>query len=204
WWSKGTLSQTVGETLAADAATGYVSCSEPVFYVLNIESEGTPLVLGTDYDIYMDPDGSHNADVRIINPAYLGASINMTYLATNDAHGYYPGGLSWQDAFEGAGMYYATDFTPGTGGYLSLKRNPFYPMETPPLGEVDFIKKPNGCYKIDIFDVVLAISAYGTQGSSEPDSKWLPGADLAYPGGQIDIFDIVTIASKYGTEWGCP
>jgi len=135
WWSKGTLSQTVTETLTADAVTGYVSCTEPVFWVVSAESVGTPLVLDTDYDIYMDPDGPHNADVRIINPSYLGASVNITYLATNDALGYYLGGLSWQDAFEGAGMYYATDFVPGAGGYLSLKRNPYYPMETPRLAK---------------------------------------------------------------------
>jgi len=204
WWSKGSLSQTITETLSADAITGYVSCTEPVFMVLSASSEGIPLVLGTDYDIYMDPDGPHNADVRIINGAYLGASVNITYLAAGDATGYYPGGLPWQDAFEGAGMYYAVDFVPGIGGYLTLKRNPFYPMDTPPLGEVDFTKKADGCCKIDIFDIVLAASAYGSQGIGEPDSKWFAGVDLAYPGGQIDIFDIVTIASKYGTEWDCP
>ncbi|MCK4633789.1 hypothetical protein KAT42_03070, partial [Candidatus Bathyarchaeota archaeon] len=204
WFAKGSLSQRVTETLSADNITGYISCTEPVFWVLNAKSGGTPLVLGTDYDIYKDPDGPHNADVRIINPAYLGASIDITYMATDNALGYYPGGLTWQDAFEGAGMYYATDFAPGAGGYLTLKRNPFYPLETPPLGEVDFIKKPSGCYKIDIFDIVLAASAYGTQGVGEPDSKWLAGVDLAYPGGQIDIFDVVTIASKYGAEWDCP
>ena len=204
WYSKGNLSQTVTESLTADAISGYVSCAEPVFYVLNAESEGTPLVLGTDYDIYMDPDGPHNADVRIINHSYLGASVNITYLAAGDANGYYPGGLPWQDAFEGAGMYYAVDFVPGAGGYLTLKRNPFYPMETPPIGEVDFIKKGNGCYKIDIFDIVRGVNAYGSQGISIPDAHWFPGADLAYPGGQIDIFDIVTIATKYGTEWDCP
>jgi len=203
WYNKGNLSKTVTETLTVDASTGYVSCTEPVFYVLSAESEGTPLVLGTDYDIYKDQDGPHNADVRIINHSYLGASINITYLATDDAHGYYPGCLSWQDAFEGAGMYYAVDFVPGAGGYLTLRRNPFYPMDTPPLGEVDFTKKADGCCKIDIFDVVRSVSAYASQGISVPDSNWFPGADLAYPGGRIDIFDIVTIVSNYGREWDC-
>ena len=203
WFSKGNLSQTVTENLNADAITGYVSCNEPVFWVVSCESGGTQLILGTDFDIYMDPDGPHNADVRIINPAYLGTSINITYLATNDAHGYYPASLPWQDTFEGAGMYYAVDFVPGTDGYLSLKRNPYYPMDTPPLGEVDFVKKGDGCCKIDIFDVVRSVSAYGSQGISVPDSNWFPGADLAYPGGQIDIFDIVTIVSNYGREWDC-
>jgi len=204
WFSKGTLSQTVIETLTADAVTGFVNCTEPVFYVLSAESGGTPLVVGTDYDIYMDPDGPNNADVRIINPTYLGASINITYLATDDAHGYTPGALPWNVAFEGAGMFYAIDFPSVITGFLALKRNPFYPMERPPLGEIDFLKKGSGCYKVDIFDVVMAVSAYGSQGISVPDANWFPGVDLVYPGGQIDIFDIVTIANKYGTEWDCP
>ncbi len=203
WWSKGNLSKTVTESLTADPISGYVDCSEQVFYVLNAKSEGTQLTVGVDYDIYFDPDGPHNADVRIVNSAYLGANLNLTYLATNDAHGYYPGGLSWQDCFEGAGMYYATDFNAGAGGNITLKRNPFYPTETPIIGEIDFVKKSGGCYKVDIFDVVIAASAYGSQGISIPDSHWFAGADLASPGGRIDIFDIVTVASDYGTVWDC-
>lgn len=76
-------------------------------------------------------------------------------------------------------------------------------METPIIGELDFVKKGNGCYKFDIFDIVIAATAYGSQGVEIPDPNWLPGADLAYPAGQIDIFDIVTVASNYGTEWDC-
>jgi len=204
WWSLGTLSQTITETLTADAITGYVSCTEPVFYVLSAESVGTPLTLGTDYDIYRDPDGPHNADVRIINPAYLGASIDLVYMATDDAVGDTPGNLPWQTSFEGAGMFYALDYIPLTGGFLTLKRSAFYPMERPPLGEIDFIKKGNGCYKIDIFDVVIAASAYGSQGRYVPDAHWFAGADLAPGGGKIDIFDIVTITGKYGTQFDCP
>jgi hypothetical protein len=201
WWSKGTLSQTVTDNNLVPDGNGYIGCTEPVFYVLSITGDGTPLTLGTDYNIYMDPDGPHAADVRILG-AY--ADVDVTYLATNDVQGYFPGGLSWQDALEGAGMYYATDFVAGAGGFISLKRNEFYPIETPPLGEVDYIRKAGGCFKIDIYDVVIAASAYGTQGTSVPDSKWFPGADLAYPAGQIDIYDIVTTTTKYGTEWDYP
>jgi len=205
WLRKGTLSQMITEPLTADAVTGFVSCTAPVFYVLSAESDGSPLAVGVDYDIYTTTDLKYPyVDVRIINEEYLGANINITYLAVDDAFGYFPGGLPWQDAFEGAGMYYAVDFVPDFGGHLALKRNPFFFMETPPLGEINFHKKPDGCYKVDIFDVVMAVSAYGSQGISVPDAHWVPGADLAYPGGQIDIFDIITIASKYGTEWDCP
>jgi len=82
-------------------------------------------------------------------------------------------------------------------------------METPPLGEIDFVwkwesgpKPRNGSYKIDIYDIVIAAGAYGSQGTGVPDRNWFPGADVAPSGGQVDIYDIVTIAGKYGEEWG--
>lgn len=51
--------------------------------------------------------------------------------------------------------------------------------------------------KIDIFDVVKASIAYGSQGG-EP--KWDPEADVD-PNGSIDIFDVVTVTSQYGTTY---
>jgi hypothetical protein len=74
-------------------------------------------------------------------------------------------------------------------------------MDTPPIGEIDFIRKPDGSQKVDIFDIVKAIAAYGSSGYDIFDRRWLPGTDLAPPGGQIDIFDIVTVTAQYGTEW---
>jgi hypothetical protein len=84
-------------------------------------------------------------------------------------------------------------------------------METPLLGEIDWDWKwqagprpRSGYYKIDIFDAVIANGAFGSQGTSVPDPRWFPGADVAPPGGVIDIYDIVTITSKYGQEFGQP
>jgi len=202
WYNLGSLSQTVTDNNLVPDGSGYIGCTEPVFYVLSITGDGTPLVLGTDYDIYMDPDGPHNADVRILTGPF--ADVDITYLATDDARGDTPGGIPWQQSFEGAGMFYAVAYTPLVGGSIALKRNPFYPMETPPLGEIDFLKKGTGCYKIDIYDVVIAASAYGSQAEYIPDGHWFAGADLAPSGGKIDIFDIVTITGKYGTEYDCP
>jgi hypothetical protein len=51
--------------------------------------------------------------------------------------------------------------------------------------------------KIDIFDVVKASIAYGSQGG-EPE--WDPEADLD-PNGSINIFDVVTVTSQYGTTY---
>jgi hypothetical protein len=159
----------------------------------------TDLVKGTDYwieqgDLYIDVNlpATTNIEVEYIG---LPAAFPVGYTLAN---------LPWQTTFEGAGSWYATAFTPGPGGSCTLEASRHYYMETPILGELDFVKKPNGCYKIDIFDVVKAAASYGSQGTGVPDVNWFPGADVAPPGGKIDIFDIVTITSKYGLEFDCP
>ena len=155
-----------------------------------------PLTLGTDYNIVK----GHLYIYSALGPG----TLETKYLAVGNFGGYTPGNLPWETVFEGAGMYYATGFTPGTGGSLTLQRNPYYWMETPPLGEVDFARKPNGACKVDIFDLVLAAGAYGSQGTAVPSAKWFAGADVAPPAGKIDIFDMVTIASQYGQEYDFP
>lgn len=66
------------------------------------------------------------------------------------------------------------------------------------------MRKPSGAYKIDIFDIVMAVSAYGSDGIGIPSSGWFPGADLAPPSSTVDIFDIVTIIAKYSREFDKP
>jgi len=89
-------------------------------------------------------------------------------------------------------------------------------METPPLGEVDFVwkwidgpKPRSGYYKVDIYDIVMAIGEYGSDGTGIPDSatehrRWFPGADFAPPGGKINIYDIVSMVGQYGQTFGAP
>ncbi|MCK4478781.1 right-handed parallel beta-helix repeat-containing protein, partial [Candidatus Bathyarchaeota archaeon] len=51
---------------------------------------------------------------------------------------------------------------------------------------------------VDIFDVVLACSAY----SSTPlDPNWNPHCDIAEPYGKVDIYDVVMICNSYGEEY---
>jgi hypothetical protein len=208
---KGTMSQNVVESRTSDATTGYCNVSENVFWVNSAFAGATELVRGVDYEIYGTPPPNSAAgetDVRIINPVYKGVLINLDYLAVDDARGSPTGGLPWQDAFEGAGMYYCKNWEGGlVGTSMTFKKNPHYPMETPPLGEIDFIKKPSGCYKIDIYDVVAAASAYGSKGDTVPDPTWLPAADVA-PGGEseimVNIYDIVTITGQYDVSFDCP
>jgi hypothetical protein len=196
------------EDIAWSGGSGmdWVGLSNPdVFWIeRNVTLNGVPLVQGVDYEIYTPCSSSGgDADMRLIKPTAIG-TLHVEYWVAGDARGYTPGNIAWQTSFQGAGMYYAVDFQPGENGYLALRRNPFYYMETPPLGEVDFERKPTGCQKIDIFDIVLAASAYGSQGGSIPDNEWLPGADLVPDCCRVDIFDLVTVTGKYGEEWDCP
>lgn len=175
---------------------GKLNLSEDPIWIEWITADGMPLAAFIDFNIV-------SGQLEIFADLDPGTVVNVDYWYPENPLGYTPGSLSWQTIFEGAGMYYAVSFTPGAEGSLELKRNTNYWMETPPLGEVDFVRKPNGSQKVDIYDVVMAASAYGSSGFDTSDPDWFPGADLAPPSGTVNIFDIVTVASKYGTEWDC-
>jgi len=181
---------------------GIVELNDNPMWIADVTVNDEPLHMFNDYNI-IGQGSCESGQLEIFTDLSNDSMVSIRYWGVDDPQGYTPGELPWQTIFEGAGMYYATDFVSGAGGYITLKRNPFYPTETPPIGEVDFIKKANGCYKVDIFDVVMAATAYGSQGVEKPDAHWFAGADLAYPGGQIEIFDIVTVTINYGTEWDC-
>jgi hypothetical protein len=69
-----------------------------------------------------------------------------------DASGYTLGDNPLEQVFLGCGMYYFTGFTSEEGGgwysdargNCTYKRNPFYYLETPVLGEVDFVWEDGG------------------------------------------------------------
>ena len=143
-------------------------------------------------------------DWYLDTPLTSGAVVTVDYYAIDDASGYTLGDHPWEDVTVGCGMYYGTSFSPGVGGFFTARRNLHYYLETPVLGEVDFVWEDGGYYEVTIFDVVKAAGAYGSQGIAVPDDNWVPGADIAPPGGVIDIFDIVTIASAYGETFGAP
>jgi len=172
----------------------YVNLTEAPVWFESVTANGTALAMFVDYNIVL-------GKLEIFTDLPPGTTLNVTYWHPEDPRGYTPGNLPWEISFEGAGMYYAVDSM--GWGFIVLRRNPYYWMETPLLGEVDFHRKPGGCHKIDIFDVVRVAEAYSTQGISVPDDDWFAGADLTSPGGRIDIFDVVTVTSKYGTEWDC-
>lgn len=60
---------------------------------------------------------------------------------------------------------------------------------TPIIGDLNY----DG--RVDLFDVVMVATAYG---SREGDPDWNPDADIAPPWGGIDLYDAVTILYHYG------
>jgi hypothetical protein len=199
---QGTLSAVRTESLSF-TGPGYLGLSYKPFWVTSIIGLGG-LAQGTDWELVRDgPSG--DADVYIYKAAT--GTVDITYYSVEDATGYTPGNLPWETAFEGAGAWYATAFTPGVGGSLTLRKNPFYYMERPVLGEIDWEREPNGAYKLDLWDLMKLLarpSAYGSQGTGVPSPGWFAAADVAPPGGKIDIFDIVTIVVHYGEEFDLP
>jgi hypothetical protein len=194
------------QDIAFAGGTGYVATDEDPWLFEVVTLDGTPLVQGIDWEIYAPTPATGtggDAQLRILTTQPAG-TLHVEYWAVGDARGYTPGNIAWQQSFEGAGAFYATDFVAGAGGYLALAANRQYYMETPPLGEIDFVRKGNDCYKVDIFDVVIVASAYGSTGGAILDSNWFPGADLVPECCKVDIFDVVTVTGKYGLEWDCP
>jgi hypothetical protein len=192
WGARPELVTKVTESVISVTTPGPVLLSDLPTWFEYVTFDGTPLTLGTDYNI---------VEGQLYIYASLGTgTVNVKYWAPNNPQGITPGDLPWTTIFEGAGMYYATAFTYGRGGSLTLKRNPSYYMETPQLGEIDFVRKSNGAYKIDIFDLALAGGAYTSQGILVPSPNWWPGADIAPFVGIIDINDATTVVAYWDVE----
>ena len=150
-------------------------------------------------------------------PVYQSQNLTVHYWTPHNSPsptGYTPGDpfYPWWtfDKLEGCGMYYVTAHTPGPGGSLTLKRNPHFFLETPPLGEIDWMwtwvgttKPRNGYFQINLYDAITLLKAYGSRGDGVPSPNWFPGADIdAIDPCHVGLYDAVTLLSKYGTKWG--
>jgi len=214
-WLREPLANRTIDTFPAWSGTGAVPLTAPndPVWINEVTVDATPLTLGVDYNLFgygRDIPGTLN----ITTPQ--SGTLIVDYWAYGDPHGFTPGDLAWEEILVGSGMYYITSFTPGVGGGATFERNPYYWMETPPIGEVDFVwkwesgpKPRSGYYKIDIYDIVMAIGEYGSDGTGIPDSamehrRWFPGADFAPPGGKINIYDVVSMVSQYGQTFAAP
>jgi hypothetical protein len=192
WLSQGAgfINQTV-ETFTDPTTPGPIGLAYGPVWIDYVTFNSAPLTMFTDYNIVQ-------GSLYIYSTLGTGTlEVSYHYITTpTSLRGTTAGGLAWQTIFEGAGQYYCTGFDLNTAA--SYKKNPFYYMVTPPLGEIDFVKKTDGNYKIDIFDLTLAGGAFGSQGTGVPSANWFAGADLAPNAGVVDILDISTVT---GVNW---
>lgn len=171
--------------------------------VLSVEADGTPLTEYTDFEI-------RQGYVWIYQNFTDGTEITITYWGRGEYVGYTVADIPLTEILYGTGPFYLVSFDPTTGA--AYKRNENYALETPPWGEVDWwwrwegTTKPRGGYmKIDIYDVVGILTAYGGSGTGAPSPNWVSSADVAEPQGVINIYDVVSATGKYGmTFWHLP
>ena len=195
----------------------YQFTTDDVVSVINVTVNGIPLNENEDFYIRAGYDiQQHNV---FVNLTTFSPTDNITiyyYRAIpNGADGFYLGGnlgLDWTDTMYSYGPYYPISINPTAGGKAVLKKNTGFFLETPLLGETDWhwywegtTKPRSGYFKIDIYDVVRATTAYCSRGNGLYDLKWFPGADLdASDLSHIGIYDLVTITGKYAQTFGTP
>jgi len=190
----------------------YQFTTDHVVQVTSATVNGEPITVDTDFYIRAGYDTfSHNVFVALttFNPADE-IIINYYTSIAGGAGGSYLGGglgLDWTDTMYSYGYHYPISIS---GSSAALNVNPYFHLETPILGEVDWrwvwvgTEKPrSGYYKIEIFDVVKAAAAYCTRGDGIYDPAFFAGSDLdASDLSHIGIYDIVSITGRYGNTFG--
>jgi len=190
--------------------------TDQVVQVISATADGTPIHECTNFYIRAGYDvWCHNVFVNENVPEGASVTINYYKAIPGGAGGFYLGGnlgLDWKDTMYSYGTHYPIAVEPYVGGFCTLNKNPYFFMETPPLGEVDWkwywegTEKPrSGHYKIDILDVVKATAAYCSRGDGIFDPRFLAGADLdASDLCHVGILDLVTITGKYAEKFAIP
>jgi ABC-type transport system substrate-binding protein len=195
------------------ASTRFLLSDEQIVQVISAEVNGEPLVEGVNFEIFAtgSPNYAHK-EIHLLTDLPEGTVTINYYTPTVDPHGYYLGDLDWTQTFYSLGPYYPTSVTSGVGGSAIFNCVSSFFLETPPLGEIDWIwtwtgttRPRSGYYQINLFDAVKLLTSYGSSGYGTPDTNWFPGADLnPNDPGRITLYDAVTVISKYGTKWGTP
>lgn len=230
-WGAIFCTPTVYNNPAANYAAGTSLIINPgkthgVAQVQNITVNGN---LFTNYMVRFNATGKAYSANRIYFTAPAVGNLVVNYWnITKSAKGFYPGSDTvWTTTSYSIGEWIPTDITKDT--WAVFKRNAYYWMETPPLGEIDWFwywgsrdtSRPlggprKGSYTVDIYDVVYATGCYGSTGygnglGPSTDPPWFPGADLAPSytaqvpyGGEIDIYDVTSILVNYDVSFGTP
>jgi hypothetical protein len=190
---------------------GGATTQDGVVEVINATADGSPITEDEDYYIRAGYDVyCHNVFVNeAVTP---GDTVTIYYWRgrVNGSGGEYLGGnlgYTWEDNMFAYGTHYPVSISSTSA---ALNKNPYFFMDTPLLGEVDWrwyyigtTKPRKGNFKIDILDVVKCTGAYSSRGDGIFNPLYLPGADIdASDLCHIGILDLVTITGKYAQTFG--
>jgi hypothetical protein len=193
----------------------YQFTTDQVVHVINATVNGVSISEGVDFYIRAGYDVfCHNVFVPL-RPFAPTDTITICYNRPipGGAGGTYLGGnlgYDWTDTMFSYGTHYPISISSTSA---ALNKNPYFLLETPLLGEVDWrwyyigtTKPRTGYFKIDILDVVKCTGAYSSRGDGAFNTAYLPGADIdASDLSHIGILDVVAITGKYARTYGwCP
>ena len=193
----------------------YQFSTKSVVHVTSATKNGNPITEGTDYYIRAGYDVSPLHSVFVAMKTFAPTdtiSITYTYAIPNGAGGTYLGsnlGYDWTDTVYSYGTHYPVLLTSTTA---ALNKNPYFLLEKPVLGEIDWrwtwtgtTYPHSGYYQINIIDVVKCTACYCQRGDGVYNPNYFPGADLdASDQCHIGILDLVTITGTYGQKFGTP
>jgi hypothetical protein len=201
----------------AESPPGYKEygfTSDKVVLVQSATVNGGAMTEGVDFYIRGGYDTfEHNVFVPLRSFAADDAIvINYYYATPGGANGNYLGGnlgYDWTDTMYAYGYMYPISISTTSA---RLNKNPYFFMDTPLLGEVDWrwywegtTKPRNGYYRIGILDVVKCTGAYCSRGDGLYNPVYFPGADIdSNDLCHIGILDLVTITGKYAKRFGSP
>jgi hypothetical protein len=195
------------------ASVKYAFTTDKVVEVTSVTCDGAPLTQGVDYEILASgkPEYERKIIHFLVNQPLGMITVNY-YRSTVDPHGYFIGSLPWKTTMYSVGPYYLINIIAGAGGVASFGCNTNYFMETPPLGEIDWMwtwtgytMPRSGYYQVFLYDAVKLLGSYCARGSGTPDANYLPGADIdAIDLCHVGLYDAVTLLSRYGMKFGIP
>jgi hypothetical protein len=213
------LCGTTSATFASDgtncsASTKYeFTPTDKVVEIINVTRGATLLTEGVDYEILASgkPTFMRNIIHFLVNQP-VGTITVRYYRSTVDPHGYFIGNLPWQSTMYSVGPHYPVALIPGVGGAAIFSSNTHHFLETPPLGEIDWVwtwqgttKPRSGYYQVFLFDAVKLLGAYCARGDGNPPTNWFPGADIdAGDLCHVGLFDAVLLLNNYGVKFGSP
>ena len=195
--------------------TGFTICNCPDLSGLAVYGENATLAgnrvtnntigisLFADHSTIMKNNISHNTQGVWMQSNIENSTLFYNNFFNNSQHFSFqqPAGFSsWDNGYAGnfwnnyTGLDLNGDGVGDTPHIIDSNNTDYYPLMNPYWNPADI----NHDLTVDIFDVVLAVNAYG---STPSDPNWNYHSDIAEPYRIINIFDILVVCSSYGDEY---